>query len=351
MSLGTLERGFLGAGIAAGAVVSGYNVWAEAYRRDRQARLPEGGTTQSTLPFYEAFGDIATRHGVECTAVGGVPKQALRDPEVEFDVRNRQFYISNPVGHTLGRATLYRPTEHNIRDDDRRAKRILRNGEWVVADASFTREETKALRTAMQADLDEVAHELGFPRGPELSLFFYEPDFGPFRPWHYATRTQLVEDGAAEFLYASNGVTETVRVDKPWECIVDYQGREVVIPTDSPRTLLGRTLTRPVKARVRDLEDVQQGVDNITRKGLADELLGDTWAQYLRFRGELDRSLGLQASGEELRDGNLALGANLMIASALAPHAHRIEGMVIAEAIRDPETRIGQLAAKIMGAA
>ncbi len=362
MSLESLERG-AGAtvGVAAGAALL-YKAWASRSREARIARIPEGGMEQSLVPFYQVVPGIMEACGIEeYVSSGGLAKKALKDPDTEFDPAAREYVVTNPKSDTIAKSTLYRPGEGTRVDLDFRIYKLWVDGEVVDADAEYAREGSaldgegsiKGERQAkMQKLLNERANEIGFPLGPEVSQFFFEEQFGKFRPWHYATRTEYDADSGYEELFATTGqYLEYPRHDL-WTCIVDIPGYdEIRIPTDAPVVHLGRTMTRPLVERTRDRRDVDDAVLNIRAKGYGDEMLGEQWAEFERFRRWLDTVFSESNVFDRFDNGAVAEGLNMLFAKYVGiPLAPKIESSEIGAVIRDPSHPIGKISAKIMGA-
>lgn len=347
----TLERvGLAGAGTVAGAVGL-YQGVGMLYESQRRRNLPDGGATASILPYYAEMISACRDNNLVVASAGGIVKQALGDPFTEFDIGNREFFVSeNPESPTLKKATLYRPDpELNLRDLDLRLKRRVYNGiasPVTTADSKVKRE----LVLQIQKRLNETAVENGFPRGPILSLFTYELPFERgFRPTDYATRTFINEDGS-ETLFDNNGNYMTLAEEEPWHCVVPTPQGDLRIPTDSPQTILGRTLTRPVVTRRRDASDVASALVVIKDKELEYELLPD-WSNILEFRRQLDSSISIKAALQHGRSGRLVEAAGMVAALAVIPLAGSIEESYIGMAIRDPNSPIFPIMERIMGVA
>ncbi len=336
-------------GITTG-LYSAYRGIGALYEQHRIENLPYGGGSQSILPFYDTMVEASDDAGLVIASAGGIVKQALKDPYTLFDLVNRRYYVSDdPGSKTLKKATLYRPKpEINLRDLDVRVKYVHEEGVTQPASAKTSGKVAK-LSKSIQEKLDATASEFGFPRGPVLSLFTYESPFDHhFMPTDYATRTAYNEQVDEETLFDNNGNSLTLPVDEPWDCVVPYQGGELIIPTDSPQTILGRTLTRPIVARLRDLHDVESAIHNIQAKGLDIELLSD-WNKYQGFRNELDQSISLQKAIERARAKRLGAALSTLIAMPAMKLAGRVEESYIGMAIRDPESPIFSFMERQMG--
>ncbi len=178
----TLMKPLIGAGVVAGSVVGAYKGFEGWYDREREARLQPGALEESTLPYYDHVLELAEQYGLVIAAAGGIVKQALIDPETDYDLDSRRFTVSeNPNCHARSKATLYRGRpELTLRDMDWRVLSLLVPHEtediWVPAlSGQTTRIRDRQAR--MQEDLDRFAQTRNFRRGPELSLFPYEDDF------------------------------------------------------------------------------------------------------------------------------------------------------------------------------
>lgn len=338
------------ASLVAGSVVAGYHGFESWYENERQERLQPGALEESTLPYYKRTLELAGKYGLAIVAAGGLVKQALLDPLTEFDPDNFRFTVSeDPDCHARKKATLYRGRpELTLRDMDwrvpsLRVSQATGQDVWIPALSDQTAQ-VRARQRNMQDELDVFARTRNFRRGPELSLFPYEDDFdaGGFRIKDYATRTKLLRDdptNALELLFDNNGNETVVPVLERWKCVVAYEGGVLEIPTDAPVTLLGRTLTRAVVNRNRDLEEVQKAYDTVTKNN-PDVIPSDIWQLYLDFRKALDASLGKETSLRSLTGKNYTALAHLGLAHLLLPVKDWVEGSAIGMAIRDPELEV-----------
>lgn len=350
-----LERAGNGMEILAGSLALaqfGYQQWARNYEQSLADRMPPGGHEQSTLPFYETFYAAAEEFGIHYVSSGGLTKQALRDPETEFDPDKRQFIVAGPRSYTMQTATMFRP-DHTVRDIDERWKGITIGGEYHVATDELARTGEpsigRMLKQEIQGRLDDTARSIGMgEHGLELSLFPYDGDRGNFRPHHYATFTQLAPDGESERVFTTAGPEITVPVEEEWTCIIDLGDNYVEIPADAPGTHLGRTLVRAVVPRDRDLEDVRAAVSNIKR--LCPEAIGPNWKQYVQLRGMMDTILTTPYIVDRTKSHGVATGLGLLLARPFAARKSEIESSTFATAIRDPESPIGKIAARVMNA-
>jgi hypothetical protein len=345
----TLVKPLIAAGAVAGSVIGAYKGFERWYESEREARLQEGALSESTLPYYDHVLELAKQHGLVITAAGGIVKQALIDPSTEYDTDNRLFTVSeNPNCYARSKATLYRTRpELTLRDMDWRVRSLLvHHGTEDIWAPALSGQTTRIRhrQARMQRQLDAFAQSRGFKRGPELSLFPYEDDFdvGGFRITDYVTRTRLLRgetDHALELLFDNNGNQTLVPVQDGWTCVVAYERGELRIPTDAPVTLLGRTLTRAVVNRKRDLTEVQRAYETIMKNN-PEVIPQDLWQIYLAFRTALDNSLGQETRKKLLRNRNYTALAHLGLARLLLPAKDWIEDSPIGMAIRDPELEV-----------
>lgn len=347
------------AGALAGSVVGSYKAFEAWYEQERLDRLQSGAEAESSLPYYEETLRLADAHGLSLLAAGGLVKQALIDENTEYDTANRLIIVSDdPKTHARQKATLYRGRpELTLRDSDWRIRLMKIHHEyediWVPPKPKHVTQ-IRARQKTMQKGLDAFAASRGFKRGPELSLFPYEDDFdqGGFRVTNYASRTMLIkhDDTSRELLFDNNGNHVEISLDDPWTCVVNHDGREIRIPTNSPTTLLGRTLTRAVANRQRDVSEVRKAIEVLNAKdlGIIDE---ETWAIYLQFRTALDTSLGSESAVKAIKHKQAMAVLNLGLANMLLPAKNWIEDSAIGMAIRDPELEVfSNFFAKLMGA-
>ncbi len=349
----SLERLAFGTALTAGGLVAGWQTADHAYESFRRGNMPSNGDHISILPYYDTLVSASHQSGLVIASAGGIVKQALGDQYTEIDPDTRTIRVSdNPDSKTLGKATLYRPgPEFTLRDLDVRVMGVA-DEEGVIHPAlPSTKQRVKETATYIQGVLNLEAEDRGLPRGPVLSMFTYESPFDrPFSPSDYATRTTFDSATNVEHLFDNNGNEIIVSVDEAWTCLVPYNGGELAIPTNSPVTILGRTLTRPVVARQRDVADVNRGVLNIRAMGLDDVLLSERWLQYKEFRLALDRSLSLRKILENARKGKFKTAANMLLARGIIPFAAGIENSFLGMAIRDPELPIYSFFERKMGA-
>ncbi len=99
-------------------------------------------------------------------------------------------------------------------------------------------------------------------------------------------------------------------VQDGWTCVVEYEGGRLEIPTDAPVTLLGRTLTRAVVNRNRDLSEVKKAYETVIRKN-PEVIPQDIWQIYLDFRKALDGSLGKETAKHIVLDRQFKALAHL----------------------------------------
>ena len=349
----SLERLAFGTALTAGGLVAGWRVTDHAYESFRRENMPPNGDQISILPYYDTLVSTAHQSGLVIASAGGIVKQALGDSFTVIDPDARTIKVSdNPASKTLGKATLYRPDpEFTLRDLDVRVLGVTDEEGAIYPALPSTKERVNETATYIQGILNSRAIDSGLPRGPVLSMFTYESPFDrPFSPSDYATRTALDPTSNVEHLFDNNGNKITVPVDEAWTCLVPYNGGELAIPTNSPVTILGRTLTRPVVARQRDVADVKRGVKNIHTKGLEDVLLGERWRQYEDFRLNLDGSLSLRKIAENARNGRSRVAFNMLIARGIIPFAAGIENSFLGMAIRDPQLPVYAFFERQMGA-
>ncbi|PID30457.1 hypothetical protein CR973_02650 [Candidatus Saccharibacteria bacterium] len=353
-----LERGLFVAGAA--AVAGKLAMWGAevAYRRARQNRYTpeqlEAATAPSSIvPYLELVFAKAEQDGLELVLAGGIAKKALADPETEFDQEKKIMKVSDdPRSLARRNATILRPDELTERDIDIFCKYIwIGEGEdrrRVVADqadpvvASALRERAAEL----QAVVDEYAKEHGLDLGPEISVFGYDKPYGhdDFRLTDYASKTRLSADGKTETLFDNNGNRFEMPVDEQWM----LQIGNVCIPVNSPQVQLGRTLTRTVVSRKRDIADVNAGIRNLKNKSLWSGKMVSMWRQYQEFRAAMDDSIRLRAI---MHERNLVMALNLLGARALDEITEMVEeSPLLCPAIRDRRGPVSRFAGWVMSA-
>ena len=329
------------AGLAAGAAAA-YKTAEHLYNQDLERRMPEGGDTASIIPYLGYLTDACKTEDLAVMIMGGLPKQALLDPETKFDISGQTIIVPDSACRTRQKATLYRPGEHTIRDVDLFAFALIANGSWDDATPKHA-ELLNQKAHNLQQDVTQFANSNNFPRGPEVSLFGYERPQGPFRLSHYATVTELTD--TTEVITHSLGARGEFEQSPLWHVSVDG----LQLPTCSPVRLLGRTLVRTLVPRKRDQTEVYRAVNVLQERGLAKDLLGAEWQQYKKLRADLDASMRLRNVFTHL-DKDPKDAALFVAAKAIAPLSPFVESSFLASAIRDPESSIGKLAARIMGA-
>ena len=332
--------------LAAGAVVV-YSVAEDMYHRNRFERYtPEqferATAPSSMIPFIANTFEWLRDEGVEAVLAGGIAKKALEDPETIFDIEHRRMIVSDdPQCHARRHATLLRPDEITERDIDIFAKFIRLDGNPTIVDQSSS--EMAAVlsekRLQLQTAADQFAQEQGFDIGPDVSLFGYDAKSDKVG---YATRTYRNDDGT-ETLTDNLGHEHRVPCLPEWTLVIG----DLEIPVNSPAVQLGRTLTRTLVSRQRDLRDVQKAIDNLKSQGVwAHE--ATAFAPYQLFREQMDASLTRRSIMQQK-----GLGKQILLAAAnvVAPFATQIEGSeLVSAAIRDRRGRVALAAAKLMGA-
>lgn len=332
------EAGFITAG-----TITAYKLGEVAYARQLANRVPEGGLQQSIVPFMEVARDVCKASGLEVSFVGGPVKQSLCDPETDFDLDNRIIQVSdNPDSRTIKKATLYRPN-NTVRDLDLLADTL--DGEPVTPELS---DELSKKASVLQSALNDKAVDLGFVRGPEVSLFGLEPAYDKFNLSHYATRTHWHEQG--DVMTHSLGARQVFSKQPAWTLRISYEDTPVEIPTTSPVRILGRTLVRSLISRERDITEVYEAVNSLDTKGLHEALLGLEWLKYETLRTQLDDSLEFGNLPNIIRTNGPSAVGHFILAKVIAPLAPKVESSYIADMFQDPDSKVFSLAAKIMGA-
>lgn len=331
----------VGIAMGVGAGIAGaYKAGEISYEQSLKQRMPEGGLEESIFPYMKVASEVCNQAGLGVEFMGGPVKQSLCDPETEILDHAKQVLVStNPGCRTIKKATLYRPN-FTVRDLD-----LLVS---TIGDKPALPEYKAELAEhagAIQAELNHEARARGFLRGPEVSLFGYEPDYGSFKVSHYATRTHY-RDGGNQMTH-SLGASEEFEDQDKWDFIVNTEEGRLAVPTAAPVRVLGRTLTRSLVSRQRDIDEVYEAIENLESKGLGETVLGTQWSKYQSLRNELDSTFSFAGKIGRLKVSSLA---NLALAKALAPLAPKIEDSYIADMMQDPESPIFRLAAKLMGA-
>lgn len=181
----------LGVTLGVGAGIAGaYKVGEIAYQNHLENTMPEGGDKQSIFPFMQLAAEVCEQSGLQVEFMGGPVKQSLCDPETELLSDSNEINVSsNPDSRTIRKATLYRPN-HTVRDLDI----LVTHVDDSPALPSY-KGRLEVVASEIQHCLNEEAVSRGYLRGPELSLFGYEPRYGEFRITDYATRTHCIETG------------------------------------------------------------------------------------------------------------------------------------------------------------
>lgn len=312
------------------------------YEQDLKKRMPEGGEVQSIFPFMDAASIACQEAGLEVVFMGGPVKQALCDPETEISTSQREIIVSkNPESRTNKKATLYRPN-FTIRDLDLLTTSL--DGQPALPEH---RDKLEAYADELQERLDDKAAQLGFPKGPKVSLFGYEDLFSDFNITHYATRTQYHPNG--EVMSHSLGASQVFTPQENWTFVADHEGQEIRVPTTAPVRILGRTLVRSLIVRDRDNEEVYEAVKNLCSKGLGEELLGEEWLSYEDLRHKMDSSFRINNAMSLISARQPVTALNLVAGKLLAPLASPIENSYVADMMQDPESPIYRFVAKLMG--
>ena len=321
-------------------IIGAYKLGERLYGQNLASKMPEYGDYESIFPYMAVARGICSLEGLSVAFMGGPVKQAVCDPQTEFFPDTCDILVStDPDCRTLQKATLYRPN-NTIRDID-----ILVTGVDSSPALPIFKQRLESTAKLIQETVNNTAKSRNMPRGPEISLFGYEPKYGAFRISHYATRTHYLPNG--EEMAHSLGASQQFREQYRWQLNVSTNEDTYTFPTTSPVRVLGRTLTRSLVTRERDRSEVYEGVENIKSKGLASELLGDEWYRYQNLRNTLDRSFRLENA---LKQNSPIAMANFLLAKAIAPLAPKIEDSYLADMMQDPDSPIFKIAAKIMGA-
>ncbi len=352
-----VEKAAIGSVLTAGAAVGAYKGGEVWYKSNLSDRLPEGGTKQSILPFLEFTFNACEEEGIEAEAAGGPPKQVLLDPQSKILPKARTVEMSSyPDSLARRKATLYRPGEFTLRDDDKRVRRIKAFGQWIPANPDPDILSTLRIRgERIQEGVNEYASTLpgNFKLGPELSLFSYEHLQGPFRGTHYATVTHLLDPDnyrGGEVMTHSIGARHVFEYEEPWTFAARYKDKWIEFPMSAPAHLLGRTLTRSLVIRERDLQEVQAAVANIRGQGLYEEVLGERYEEFVDFRNDMDTAMADATASYIMERDGVVSGIHFALARRLAQKATAIENSYLGAMIRDPGSPIYPFTSKIMGA-
>ena len=191
----------------------------------------------------------------------------------------------------------------------------------------------------LQTAADQFAQERGFDIGPDMSLFGYDAKSTKVG---YATRTYRNDDDT-EMLTDNLGHEHRVACVPEWTLTID--GFE--IPVNSPAIQLGRTLTRTLVSRSRDLKDVSRAIKNLHAKGIwANE--EHVFADYQMFRDEMDAAFAFASIRQQTSVGKQVM---LLAMKAVTPLAVPLENLeFVSAAIRDRRSPFAAFAARLMGA-
>lgn len=357
-----LKKHLLTAGaITAGAVILGVAA-DRAITLNRKYNFTEDQREAFTQPstileYYAAVVDSAEELGLDLYAAGGLVKQALGDESTIIDPHTRTITISDDSNcETRRKATVLRPREWTLRDLDFRLKRIRprenATNAWIIAGPDQI-EEIKNRTARLQELIDSHAKQShGLDQGPEISMFGYEDDFrSTFKPSDYATRTKTSADQKSEIIFDNNGHSFELAESEPWTCIINTPDRRTLrIPTDSPETILGRTLTRTTVMRARDADDVARIISSLEQRGLWDALRTERWDTYVSFRHQLDKMTSTQDIARSALSGNVKLATSLSIVKVLSPLLRGIENSSLGAEFRRRGGPLAKFANSAMGA-